>query len=164
MNFKIVIAAAIISTSFSAQAFASNGKNTGKPSNDAIATSVEAAYNGVVKAGIADRFQTDFRDASGIWNIEGAYDEVIFIWRGQLTQAYYTKDGQLFATSHAIETAALPAAAQHMISTSYNGYQVKDASVTERPGQASDYSVTLTGSGKTVKLGFTADGTVCAAL
>jgi hypothetical protein len=152
MNFKIIIAAAVVTASLTSQAFAGNGETK---------VNAKAAISGeTANAKVTARFNSDFQGASGIWNIQGSYDEVLFVWRSQLMQSYYTKDGQLIGTYHRIEAAGLPAAALLKILTGYKDYQLKDASIIERPSQDPGYFATLVGKGRILKLEISADGEV----
>jgi hypothetical protein len=54
----------------------------------------------------------------------------------------------------------LPSAALLTISTDYKDYQLKDASIVERPGQDSGYFATLIGKTRIVKLEISAGGEV----
>ena len=135
MNFKISIAAIVVSASLLSQAFAYNGK-----SENVSATKV------------ATRFNLEHNGTSAIWSTQGNYYQVFFVWHNELMQSYYTKAGQLVGTYYHIDANKLPAVALRTIRGAYSGYQLTDASIVERPGQDSGYFATLTGKGKTVKL------------
>ena len=145
MNFKFFAAASIISASFTSPVFAHNDLHT---ASDKVADKV------------ANRFNADFKGASGIWNITSNYDEILFIWHDQLMQSYYTKDGQLIGTYHHIDAAQLPAQARETIRTQYKGYELKNASIIERPNQAPGFFATLVGNGRVVKLDISSEGEV----
>ena len=166
MNFKILIAASIAAASLTGHAFAGNHASanafTGnRETGNGETKNGKTAFSGeTVNAKVVARFNSDFKGASGIWNIEGSYDEIFFVWHNELMQSYYTKDGQLIGTYHCIEASKLPAAALLTIFAGYRGYQLKNASVVERPGQEPGYFAALIGKTKIVKLEISADGEV----
>lgn len=154
MNVKILIAASVVAASLTSQAFAGNHAAAGDHT-------IASAFAGeTVNAKAAARFNSDFKGASGIWSSQGSYDEIFFVWHNELMQSYYTKDGQLIGTYHRIELSKLPAAALRTISADYKDYQLKDASIVERPRQDSGYFATLIGKTRIVKLEISAAGEV----
>ena len=127
-KFLSILAFAAVSAT---PAFAANG-----------AASKKAAVNeAAVNARTISKFNADYRGATGIWNNERNYDEVLFFWHSNLMDAYYDKDGNLIGTFHEVNPTQLPGNATAKMATAYKGYTIKSATMMEKDGEDPTYYV-----------------------
>jgi hypothetical protein len=77
-------------------------------------------------------FNANFKGATGIWNDEKSYSEVLFIWNGTMMDSFYDQDGNLIGTFHTIAASALPARVRARIASWYKGYDIKTVTVMQK--------------------------------
>lgn len=111
-------------------------------------------------ASAAASFNADFKGATGVWNFSQGYNEVLFFWKGDLTDAYYDMDGNLIGAFHEVNTDRLPARASEKIASWYKGYTMTFASVLERNDQDPVYYVTVENPQHRLVLEVNGDGMV----
>lgn len=88
-----------------------------------------------VSANVVFRFNTEFKGATGIWNVEKNYNEVLFFWKNTLMDSFYDRDGNLIGTFHDIAPSELSADVRHKLASWYKGYEIKAVNVMQRDGQ-----------------------------
>ena len=106
------------------------------------------------------RFNADFKGATGIWNNEKGYSEVLFFWHNNLMDSFYDKDGDLIGTFHQVSTTDLPGRAADKIASWYKEYEVKSVTMMERDDQDPTYYVTIQSPSHLLILEVNNDGTV----
>lgn len=111
-------------------------------------------------ASAAASFNADFKGATGVWNFSQGYNEVLFFWKGDLTDAYYDMDGNMIGAFHEVSTDRLPARATEKIASWYKGYKMTFASELERNDQDPVYYVTVENPGHRLVLEVNGDGMV----
>ena len=94
-----------------------------------------------VSARAVSKFNADYKGATGIWNNERSYDEVLFFWHNNLMDAYYDKDGNLIGTFHDVDRTQLPGKAVARMAAAYKGYTIKSATMMEKDGEDPTYYV-----------------------
>jgi hypothetical protein len=117
------------------------------------------AFGGeTVSAKFTTRFNQDFKGASGVWDIRGIYNEVLFFWHDQLTEAIYDEDGNLVGTFRYVKPAELPAVVQGAIQYRYKGAVMMESAVLDKPGEDSLYYASVQNGVKLVFLEISKDG------
>lgn len=129
-KFLSILAFAAVSAT---PVFAANGTAAATPTAEFETANAKAV----------SRFNADFKGATGIWNNEKSYNEVLFFWHNELMDAYYDTDGNLIGTFHQADVSKLPGKAAARIASRYKGYDVKSTTVMEKDGQDPVYYVTV---------------------
>ncbi|HTJ13095.1 MAG TPA: hypothetical protein VL547_13765 [Dinghuibacter sp.] len=106
------------------------------------------------------KFNDSYKGASGIWNNEKSYNEVLFFWNNKLMDSFYDNEGNLIGTFHDIDVKELPDHAATKIANWYKEYTVKAASVMERDDQDPTYYVTVQSDKHLRILQVNADGVI----
>lgn len=106
------------------------------------------------------KFTESYKGASGIWNNEKTYNEVLFFWNNKLMDSFYDNEGNLIGTFHDVTVKELPNRAAEKIAGWYKDYTVKAAAVMERDDQDPMYYVTIQSDKHLRILQVNADGVV----
>lgn len=106
------------------------------------------------------KFSTSYKGATGIWNNESSYNEVMFFWNNKLMDSFYDNEGNLIGTFHDVSVKELPNRAAEKIANWYKDYTIKAASVMERDDQDPTYYVTIQSDKHLRILQVNADGVV----
>ncbi|HTJ14813.1 MAG TPA: hypothetical protein VL547_22400 [Dinghuibacter sp.] len=77
-------------------------------------------------------FTENYKGASGLWNVDDNYVEVLFFWKDTLMDSFYDKDGNLIGTFHDISADQLTERAKSKIASWYKGYHIVSASLMQR--------------------------------
>lgn len=77
-------------------------------------------------------FTENYKGATGLWNVEDSYVEVMFFWKNELMDSFYDNDGNLIGTFHEIEVDQLPEKTKAKIAAWYKGYHILSATLMQR--------------------------------
>lgn len=113
-----------------------------------------------VNARAVSKFNADFKGATGIWNNENGYNEVLFFWHNNLMDSFYDKDGNLIGTFHQVSLKDLPGRAADKIASWYKDYEVKSTTIMEKDDEDPTYYVTVQSPSHLLILEVNNNGTV----
>jgi hypothetical protein len=160
MKKFLAIAALTIATGSSAFAGSFVSRSSASPASASPASATAATEMEATNAKAATKFNADFKGATGIWNNEKDFEEVLFFWHGQLMDAFYDRDGNMIGTFHEIQKSDLPAKAAEKIANWYKGYDVKYMAAMESDTQDTLYYVTVQSASHLRILEVAGDGSV----
>jgi hypothetical protein len=93
-----------------------------------LATSALASNDTRVDYTIQQSFRNQFSNAKNVeWSKTGSYVKATFILGKLSTEAFFSNDGDLIGTSHAINLEELPTGAKRTYAQKYSDYTVKEA-------------------------------------
>ena len=100
------------------------------------AASAKADTKSLNGAKVNDKAEAHFSDtykgATGLWNVDNNYNEVLFFWKDTLMDSFYDKDGNLIGTFHEVTPASLNEKVRSRIASWYKGYHIVSASIMQR--------------------------------
>lgn len=149
-KFLAIVALTVVSSAF----VASSAFAAAAPVAKSAAPDMEA-----VSAKAAAKFNADFKGATGIWNNEKDYEEVLFFWNNKLMDAFYDREGNMIGTFHQVEKSELPGKAAEKIASWYKGYDIKYMAAMESD-QDTLYYVTVQNAAHLRILEVAGDGSV----
>jgi hypothetical protein len=77
---------------------------------------------------IEKSFKNEFNEATNVqWSKVGSYSKALFVLNNRSTEAFFTDDGELVGTSHAISLDDLPVSSKRAYAKKYSDYTVKEA-------------------------------------
>jgi hypothetical protein len=91
---------------------------------------------------------------------KGDLTEVNFMWNGLQLMAFYSREGELVATSRTIDFTSLPVTAQLKLKADYSDYFPRQAIEFDAADSGSSYYVSVVNAKTTLLLHVTADGMI----